>query len=104
MKIFDARTHLLLDILFAIAFALGPLLLGLGGSPALISFVLAVVFLVLAVTGWRRFRSAPASVPVVHGLVELILVVLLAFLPRIDGYGPGSRATRSPRTAGSRAG
>lgn len=92
MKIFDSRTHLLLDILFAIAFALGPLLLGLGGSPALISFVVSVVFLVFALTGWRRARPAPASVPVAHGLVELILVVLLAFLPRIDGYGPGSPA------------
>jgi hypothetical protein len=92
VKIFDARIHLLFDILFAIAFALGPLLLGLGGSPAIISFLVALVFLVLAVTGWNRTRSTPGSVPMPHGVVELVLVVLLAFLPRIDGYSPGSPA------------
>jgi hypothetical protein len=92
VRIFDARIHLMFDILFAIAFALGPLLLGLGGSPAIISFLLAVVFIVLAGTGWRRLRGAPGSVPIAHGVVELVLVVLLAFLPRIDGYSPGSPA------------
>lgn len=92
MRIFDARIHLLFDILFAIAFVLGPLLLGLGGSPAFISFFVAAVFLVLAMTGRGRFRTAPESVPVAHGLVELVLAVLLAFLPRLDGYGPGSPA------------
>ncbi len=92
MRILDARIHLMLDILFALAFALGPLLLGLGGSPAIISFLVAVAFLVLAATTWGRLRSAPGSVPIAHGLVELVLVVLLAFMPRLDGYGPGSPA------------
>ena len=92
MKVFDARIHLVFDVLFVLAFALGPLLLGLGGSPAIISFFLAAVFLVLVAIGWGRYRSAPESVPVGHGLIELALVVLLAFLPRIDGYGPGSPA------------
>jgi len=92
VRVFDARIHLLFDILFLLAFALGPLLLGLGGSPAIISFLVAAVFLVLAVIGWGRFRSAPESVPVAHGLIELVLVLLLAFLPRLDGYGPGSPA------------
>jgi hypothetical protein len=92
VKVFDARIHLLFDILFALAFVLGPILLGLGGSPAIISFVLAAVFLVLAATGWRRFRSERGFVPMAHGVAELVLVVLLAFLPRLDGYGPGSPA------------
>ena len=92
MRVFDARIHLLFDVLFVLAFALGPLVLGLGGSPAIISFFVAAVFLVLAVIGWGRLRSAPLSVPVGHGLIELVLVVLLAFLPRLDGYGPGSPA------------
>ena len=91
MRVFDARIHLLLDILFALAFALGPLLVGLGGSPALISFLVAFVFLVLAATGWGRSRPS-GSVPVAHGVVELLLAVLLAFLPRLDGYGPASPA------------
>jgi hypothetical protein len=92
VKILDARIHLLFDVLFVLAFALGPLLLGLGGSPAIISFFAAAVFLVLAAIGWGRYRSAPGYVPVGHGLIELALVVLFAFLPRIDGYGPGSPA------------
>ena len=92
MRIFDARIHFFFDVLFAIAFVAGPLMLGLGGSPAIISFLVAAVFLVLAVTGRGRLRSSREAVPMVHGLVELVLVLLLAFMPWIDGYSPGSPA------------
>jgi len=92
MRIFDARIHLFFDVLFAIAFVAGPLALGLGGSPAIISLLLAAAFVVLAVTGWDHLRASREVVPIVHGLVELLFVLLLAFMPRLDGYSPGSPA------------
>ena len=92
MRILDARIHFFADVLFVLAFALGPLALGLGGSPAIISFLMAIAFLVLAVTGWTRARGGRDVVPIPHGLVELVLALLLAFMPRLDGYSPGSPA------------
>jgi hypothetical protein len=92
MRILDARIHTFLDVAMAIAFVLGPLVFGLGGSPAAISFVLALVFLVLAVLTWIRARRGPTAVSIPHGLIELAITIYLAFLPRLDGYSPGSPA------------
>ena len=92
MRILGARIHVLFDVLFAVAFVLGPLLVGLGGSPLVISLIMAVAFAVLALTAARRARRGAGSVPIVHGLVELVLGILLALMPRIDGYSPGSPA------------
>ena len=91
MRILDARIHFILDVAFALAFAIGPLVYGLGGSPAVFSFLIALVFVVLAATLWRG-RTDAAVVNVVHGLVELAVALLAAVLPRIDGYSPGSPA------------
>lgn len=92
MRMLGARIHVLLDVLFAVAFVLGPLLAGLGGSAAIISFLMAVAFVALALATARRARRGPDSVPIAHGLVELVLGILLALMPRIDGYSPGSPA------------
>ena len=93
MRILDARIHFILDVAFALAFALGPLVFGLGGSPAAVSFVIALVFVFLAASvWWRRRRREVATIAIPHGLVELAIAVLLAVLPRIDGYSPGSPA------------
>lgn len=92
MRILNARVHVVLDVAFALAFVLGPLVFGLGGSPAVVSFVIALVFVVLAASVWWRRRRETGTVPVPHGLIELAIAVLLAVLPRIDGYSPGSPA------------
>jgi hypothetical protein len=92
MRILNTRVHFVLDVAFALAFVLGPLVFGLGGSPAVVSFVIALVFVVLAATMWRSRRQETGTVPVPHGLIELAIAVLLAILPRIDGYSPGSPA------------
>jgi hypothetical protein len=94
MKVLNARIHAYLDVALVLAFVLGPLVFGLGGSPALISFALALVFLILRVVTWARARSAATTVSIPHGLVELAITVYLAFLPRLDGYSPGSPARR----------
>jgi hypothetical protein len=92
MRILSARIHVLLDVAFALAFAVGPLVYGLGGSPAAISFVIAVGFVVLAASAWFVRRTELGPIAVVHGLIELAITLVLAFLPRIDGYSPGSPA------------
>ena len=92
MRILNARVHFVLDVAFALAFVLGPLVFGLGGNPAAVSFVIALVFVVLAATMWRSRRKETGTVPIPHGLFELAIGVLLGILPRIDGYSPGSPA------------
>ena len=92
MRILNARVHSLLDVAFALEFAFGPLVFGLGGSPAVVSFILALVFVALAATLWWGRRREAGTVAVPHGLVELAIAVFLAVLPRIDGYSPGSPA------------
>lgn len=92
MRVLDARIHAVLDVALVLAFVLGPLVFGLGGSPAVISFLLALGFLLLAVVTWSRARRGPAPISVPHGLLELAITIFLVFLPRIDGYSPGSPA------------
>ena len=92
MRILDARIHFILDVAFALAFALGPLVFGLGGSPAVVSFVIALVFVALAASVWWSRTRKTGTVSILHGLIELAIAVLLAVLPRIDGYSPGSPA------------
>ncbi len=75
-------------------FLLAPLLVGLGGRPAAISYALAAVHLVM--TLMTRFPLGVwKTIPFfVHGIVELIVGVALLILPSFDGYGPGSPARR----------
>jgi hypothetical protein len=94
MRILDARFHMLADVVFVLAFLFGPLVFGLGGGPAIISILIAIAFLVLAATAWVQVRTESPAVSVGHGLVELGIALLLAFLPLLDGYSPGSPARR----------
>src|SRR5262249_59260979 len=85
MRILDARIHFILDVAFALAFVLGPLVYGLGGSPAVICFLIALAFVFLAATVWWRTRHETAGRSILHGLVELGIAILRAVLPWIDG-------------------
>jgi hypothetical protein len=94
MRILDARIHGFLDIVTVFVFLLGPLVFGLGGSPAAISYTLAVVH--LAMTLLTRFPMGRWKVipfPV-HGIVELVVGIALLILPAFTGYAPGSPARR----------
>jgi hypothetical protein len=94
MRILDARVHGILDIVTVLAFLLGPLLFGLGGSPAAIAYTLAAVH--LAMTLLTRFPMGQWKIipfPV-HGIVELVVGALLLILPSYAGYAPGSPARR----------
>jgi hypothetical protein len=92
MRVLSPRLHGYLDIVFIVCFVLGPLVFGLGGTPALISILLAFTLLIL--TLMTRFPLGVAKkVPfVVHGLIELAMAIFVALLPRLGGYAPGSPA------------
>ncbi len=94
MRILTARIHGVLDLVTVVVFLLGPLLLGLGGSPAAIAYTLAAVHLLM--TLFTRFPMGVwKQIPFfVHGIVELVVGIGLLLLPTFAGYGPGSPARR----------
>jgi hypothetical protein len=94
MRVLGPRIHGYFDVAAILIFALAPFVVGLGGPPALISWGLALVFLILAL--FTRFpMGVSKQIPFfAHGLVELVVAVFLAVLPRIGGYAPGSPARR----------
>jgi len=94
MRILGPRIHGYIDVAIILIFLVGPLLFGLGGTPALISWILAAAHLVLTLLT-RYPLGIIKKVPFfIHGLVELVVAVFLAALPRLDGYAPGSPARR----------
>ncbi len=94
MRIVNARVHGVLDLALVVIFLLGPIVYGLGGSPAAISYVLAAVHLI--VTLLTRYPMGIRKVIpfVTHGLIEIFVGVFLVILPTIAGYAPGSPARR----------
>lgn len=92
MRVLNARIHGWIDLIFVAAFLLGPLLFGLGGSPAAISYILALVHLV--VTLLTRYPMGIRKVIpfFAHGILELVVGIFLLILPSIGGYAPGSPA------------
>jgi hypothetical protein len=92
MRILSPRIHGYLDIVFIVAFIVGPLLCGLGGSPLLISVLLGVALLIVTLTTrypLGAFKTIPLAV---HGLIELGITIFAGILPRLGGYSPGSPA------------
>jgi hypothetical protein len=92
MRVLNPRIHGYLDIVFIVCFVLGPLAFGLGGTPALISFLIALTFLMLTLMTRFPFGIVKKVPFVVHGLIELGITIFTALLPRLGGYSPGSPA------------
>jgi hypothetical protein len=94
MRILDARIHGVLDLITVVLFLVGPLVFGLGGSPAAIAYTLAIVHLVMTLLTRFPMGRWPVIPFPVHGIVELIVGVALLILPSYAGYSPGSPARR----------
>jgi hypothetical protein len=94
MRVLSARIHGYLDFVLVAILVLGPFVVGLGGSPALIAWLLAAAHLLLTLA--TRFPMGVWRViPFwVHGLVELAVAAFFAALPFTAGYSPGSPARR----------
>ncbi len=94
MRFINERVHGVIDIVLIFVFVLAPTFFGLGGSPQAISYIMALLFLLLLLlTRYPagRWKTIPFFV---HGIVELIVGVALVTLPSYGGYAPGSPARR----------
>jgi len=94
MRFLDARIHGVIDIVVVVIFLLAPAVFGLGGSPAAISYALAVVHLVMTLLTDFPMGIRKVIPFFVHGIIELAVGVFLVILPTIEGYAPGSPARR----------
>ena len=103
MRFIGARLHGYLDIVFIALFVIGPLVFGLGGTPLVISLLLAAAILVLMLVTGSATRTGRITL-FFHGLVELGIVIFVALLPKLDGYSPGSRRAGSTGRWRSRSG
>ncbi len=92
MRVLSPRLHGYLDILFIVSFVVGPLVVGLGGTPALVSFLFALTLLILILTTRFPLGIVKKLPFVAHGLIELAMAIFAALLPRLGGYAPGSPA------------
>jgi hypothetical protein len=73
MKIISSEAHAALDYLTVVIFALAPTVIGLSGTAAIISYVLAVVHLSMTLVTDMPF-SLVKIVPIkLHALVELVV-------------------------------
>ena len=94
MRSLHRRVHGVRDCVTVAILLLGPLLFGLGGSPAAIAYSLAAIHLLMTLLT-RYPLGIWKTIPfVVHGIVELIVGIFLLILPTIQGYAPGSPARR----------
>jgi hypothetical protein len=94
MRIISPWVHGILDLITVAVFVLGPIIVGLGGSPAAIAFTLAAVHLILTLLTDFPMGAVKKIPFFVHGIVELVVGVGLLILPSFAGYGPGSPARR----------
>jgi hypothetical protein len=101
MRFLSARIHGYLDVATIILLVAGPLLMGLGGTPAGICYALAVAHLILTLLTDYPMGAKKVIPLFLHGLVELIVGALLLVLPALLGFGPGSPAKRFYTFAGA---
>ena len=77
MKIISSEAHAALDYLTVVIFALAPTVIGLSGTAAIISYVLAAVHLSMTLVTDMPF-SPVKFVPIkLHALVELVVGLVL---------------------------
>lgn len=86
MKILNATIHGILDYVLVVAFALAPTVFGLDPTTSVVSYVLAVVHLLITLStafpmGIFKFISVRF-----HGLIELFVAICLIILPLGAGY------------------
>jgi hypothetical protein len=94
MKILNSTVHGILDYIVVVAFAVAPTVLGLSGLAAAISYILAVVHLLLTlVTAFPLGVVKMVPLPL-HGAIEFVVSIALVLLPWILGFAPATAARR----------
>lgn len=92
MKVIPASVHRSLDMVTVIALIAAPILLGMSGPAAIVSYALAAIH--LAITLATKFpdtghRPMPLRY---HGAVELVVGIVLIILPWILNWSGVARA------------
>lgn len=86
MKIIPPAVHRSLDLVTVAIFALAPILLHLSGPPAVLSYALAAIHLLLTlVTKFPDVGARPIPFKL-HGVIELIVGIVLLVLPWVLGW------------------
>jgi hypothetical protein len=92
MRVLSPTVHGILDYVVVIIFALAPSLLGLSGLPGAISYLLAVVHLLLTLATAFPLGAVKLVPLPLHGAIELIVSIVLVALPWIVRFTQGSIA------------
>jgi len=83
MKLIPASVHRSLDMVSVIGLIAAPILLGLSGPPAIVSYVLAAIHLIVTLsTKFPDTGHKPLSLRN-HGMIELVVGIVLIVLPWI---------------------
>ena len=91
MNLLPASFHRSLDMLAIIVFLAAPILLGLSGGPAMLSYALAAIHLVVTLaTKFPDTRHRILSLRM-HGGIELVVGVVLIVLPFIVHWDGAAR-------------
>lgn len=86
MRMIPPGMHRVLDFVTVIAFAAAPSALGLTGAPALVSYALAIIHLVLTLlTRFSPGGSQPLALKI-HGVVEMLVGPVLLVAPFALGW------------------
>jgi len=91
MNLLPASVHRSLDMLAIIIFLAAPVLLGLSGIPAMLSYALAAIHLIVTLaTKFPDTGHRPLSLRV-HGGIELIVGIILIALPWLAHWDGNAR-------------
>jgi hypothetical protein len=91
MKRFPASVHRSLDMLAVICFLAAPVLLGISGTAALVSYALAAIHVLITLsTKFPDTGHRPLSLRN-HGFIELVVGIVLIVLPWITGWDGTAR-------------
>lgn len=92
MRLIPPAVHRALDLVTVAVFALAPILLHLSGPPAILSYTLAAVHMLLTLaTRFPDVGRRPVALEL-HGWVELVVGVVLLLLPWVAGWTGHARA------------
>lgn len=81
MNIISPRQHGYIDLITVVVFALAPIVIGLNGAAATLSYVLAVVHLAMTVVTAGLPVALRGDIPLaLHGLVEMGVGVVIALV------------------------
>ncbi|MES2359233.1 MAG: hypothetical protein V4529_12945 [Gemmatimonadota bacterium] len=91
MKLIPASVHRSLDMVAVIGLIAAPILLGMSGPPAIVSYVLAAIHLIVTLsTKFPDTGHKPLSLRN-HGLIELVVGIVLIVLPWIVNWSGVAR-------------